>query len=728
MKYRPYQIVHEWGDDIGAQLAQLQAYGVGGIVTNTAWNDGYLTDPAAFGNLAATLASAKELGFGLWLYDESGYPSGSAGGLTLDGHPELEATGIRMVTVTGSGAVQAAQTLPPEGIRFVAAWLYPAEDGGRARPEDGAQLALDDDTSLRWTGLTGAWVMQAFVEQRLFEGSHAANNGWKARRYPNLLDRRAVARFIEVTYEAYARHLGDALGGIDAIFTDEPSLMAAYQNTEETFACGLLPWCDELPSLYNSLYGRELLPLLGSLFEGDGIADRTVRAQFAHAVSELLAANYFRQIADWCAAHGVRLSGHALLEESLVYHTAYYGNLMRVIREMQVPGCDMLTTRPRTYMHDPFGYFLAPKFVSSAARAAGRSEVMAEICPVVFSPSGAFELDTEATLQDMQGTAGLLYFSGVTQINSYYSFDVVDKAVYAPYCEYVGRMGAMLDGAKHMPDVGVYYPIETAQALYKPIRRAVLHQPQALWDDHDRLVQLTRGLFEARLDFNFLDADAVLGAESAEDGEAALGGTKSTAVGEAAISAENATAEDGSAKLPGGSAKDGRLIVAGIPYRAIVMPDMDVIPLAVLERLSLFADSGGRLTWTGRLPFMGVRDEEHAEVQRLMKRFATSASVSASATYCRSDAAANRERLTAVPAADDVRELYVSRYRKQDGAEMLMVLNAGPEECSFAVESGYVQALVSDPATGTQRVVALPHAVPLGGNQCVFVTGISDAR
>ncbi len=91
------KIVHGYfGDQADAQdqlIQQLKDDGFGGVVCNVP-HDQYLEDEGKWASFASWAARAKKAGLTLWLYDEDGYPSGTAGGVTLRDHPELAAMGL----------------------------------------------------------------------------------------------------------------------------------------------------------------------------------------------------------------------------------------------------------------------------------------------------------------------------------------------------------------------------------------------------------------------------------------------------------------------------------------------------------------------------------------------------------------------------------------------------------------------------------------------------------
>ena len=116
--YGPLQIVHDFKftalnvkDDysvidsldyngklehIRSRIDRLHRLGYGGVVMNVDYKN-YLKEPTAFDLFFKSAEYAKSVGMQVWIYDEQYYPSGGAGGLTLDGHPELEAIGLACV-------------------------------------------------------------------------------------------------------------------------------------------------------------------------------------------------------------------------------------------------------------------------------------------------------------------------------------------------------------------------------------------------------------------------------------------------------------------------------------------------------------------------------------------------------------------------------------------------------------------------------------------------------
>ncbi|MDH7571264.1 MAG: hypothetical protein QHJ73_16935, partial [Armatimonadota bacterium] len=217
-------------------LLSLAGQGFGGMVTNVNFK-GYLRDEANWPPLQTAVRRAREMEMTVWLYDEQGYPSGAGGGLTLEGHPEWEARGLRVVDLRTAG--QRVETELPAG-RVVSLAAYPVEgDAINVTRPLRLESSLDSEQRLRWTPPPGEWRVLGFVEGPLFEGTHAAANLFEKRPYINLLQREPTARFIQLTHQAYAARFPDFRKVFEATFTDEPSLMSVFMQPQPYAA---LPW------------------------------------------------------------------------------------------------------------------------------------------------------------------------------------------------------------------------------------------------------------------------------------------------------------------------------------------------------------------------------------------------------------------------------------------------------------------------------------------------------
>lgn len=418
---RPLQIVHGWfGDRTTTEklLYYRDDCGLGGLVVNVA-SDGYLQNEKQWDRLLDVVRSAHRVGLRIWIYDEDGYPSLMAGGRVLQGHPELESQAL----------------------------VYDASKEGD----------------------------QAFSVRPAYEHTHAASKYATLRRYPNPLDPAATRRFLEVTHQEYKKRLGTLHDEVEAYFTDEPSLNAVNIGTipEEvqktlTVADPIDPNVPLLPMVAWSDALRAELEKDGkpfdrkSLFVGDTESDKEIRGRFWQTVARLNAEFYYRAIRTWCRENGTVSSGHTLHEENILGHVPLDGNKLSVLREMDIPGLDQLNSDPRVFA---WGGWKAAGFPASAAYLNGTRRLFTEISDFA-QKMGRDKKPTD--LAHMQAAAAWQAAWGVTEFTLYYRIEDRDPATHRAYCDYVGRINALLRRAEPVPLVLLYYPITEMQREYRP--------------------------------------------------------------------------------------------------------------------------------------------------------------------------------------------------------------------------------------------------------------------
>ncbi|MHC4890082.1 MAG: hypothetical protein ACYTEO_11550, partial [Planctomycetota bacterium] len=441
---RPLQILHgiPAKQATPAGMKMLKELGLGGIVCNVDFNK-YMVSVARWETLIQGVEACREVGLVVWIYDEEGYPSGAAGGLVLKRNPKFEALALTY-------------------------------DSSRAEP---------------------------FALRSAYEHTHASNNFYAARRYPNLIDEEAVQCFIETTHEAYWRRLKGHFGTtIRALFTDEPSLMAVNigplsdevrKNVRVVDPLDAnvkplpsVPWVRDLPMRYRQRYGEDILAALRSLFEGSSEADRQVRRQFWALISDLIAERYFGQIQNWARAHQIASSGHTLWEETPLHHVPLEGNALKVLMRMDIPGLDILSSDPEAVIYSGW---LTASLSASAALFNGGRRVMTEVSD--FSQRMAKK--GPASLADMQATAAWQAALGVTEFTLYYNRSEQEAKNYRAYCDFVGRLNALLREARPAPRVLLYYPIYDLWGEYVPMAGKLTLESQS-----KRMQQLVKSFLQ----------------------------------------------------------------------------------------------------------------------------------------------------------------------------------------------------------------------------------------
>ncbi len=468
MALRPLQIVHGLSPEQARPeaLAKWKDLGLGGIVCNVHFRE-YMRSEARWKTLVAAVDACAELGLVVWIYDEDGYPSGAAGGLVLDKDPKYEALELTFDPTSD----------PPFAVR-------PA-----------------------------------------YEHTHASNNFYAARRYPNLIDEAAMRCFVDVTHEAYRKRIGKHLGkSVVAFFTDEPSLMAdnlgqlpervrkkvrVVDKLDETVKpLPSVPWARDLPEQYRKRHSEDLLPLRGSLFAGHSKQDRQTRRRFWSLIGDLMAERFFGRIQTWCESNGVASSGHLLREEAIIHHVPLYGNALKCFGRFDIPGMDMLSSDPRVVLH---GGWLAASLPGSAALLGGGRRVMTEVSDFVQTMGGK----RPVSLEHMCATAAWQAAFGVTEFTLYYRPEPRTPDDYRAYGAFVGRLNAVLREATPDPHVLLYYPIRDLWEEYLPVAKPLHINGQSA--RARKIVEsfnaLGRSLIKAHIPFALADHETLAAAK-----------------------------------------------------------------------------------------------------------------------------------------------------------------------------------------------------------------------
>ena len=540
---RPLKIVHGYYHDDSLTLEEKKArvteiierladLDFGGIVTNVRWN--YNTDPTV--PMAArsgyytkdteewevfqfALSEIDRLGLRAWIYDEHGYPSGGAGGMTLAANRDFEARAIAKVAHTLMPCDEITIDLPHGHKNFLYAASYAASSDGEptsCSPIKEYFEGVSDLLSVRFKNDTSEPMLAvAFVEKWLYEGTHSVHNTYESRRYIDVMNSDAVREFIRNTYEAYTEHArehyinGDGL--VEAYFTDEPSLMGRYINygyyprvirDKDDRDVPLLPMVNygrDVKNTFESLSGMLFEPNIVYLFYGDTDEAKKVRYFFHKTTSDLFEKSFYAQISNFCRENNTRFSGHVLLEDDIRHHVLFEGNYFSLLRHMHFPGIDMLMSIPETV----YQYAFTPKLISSIAHAYNRPHVMSEV--------SAHSNGGKVTPEQMYASIALQYAFGVDIFTSYYSTDLCDRETYKKYNRAIGNIGDFMGGGAHVADVLLYYPIETFMMNQIPQIKANYTSPDnySIPENicHDGLYSIITELCDNQIDFDLSDLE-----------------------------------------------------------------------------------------------------------------------------------------------------------------------------------------------------------------------------
>ena len=341
-------------------------------------------------------------GLQFWIYDEMGWPSGSAGGYVTAQNEE-----------------------------YSARWL---EFFDSKQEKKGRQIACyDADYKV---------CLESEAKYYIYEISD--------RGYIDVLNRDAVRTFIDCTYEKYRARYGKRVTGF---FTDEPQfgmLRMPYTPVVEEFL---------------KKEGVEFKECAIALFR-ETKNFKSVRRLYHSLISNLFLQNYIKQISDWCALYGYKLTGHMLEERELSKQILSCGDILSVYIAMQNPGMDWLG-------RDIGINALAPRQLDSVCKQFGKKENTSESYACVGYSASVQQLKTIADWEIMNGITNICYVipysvrgrrkrdypSGIVTYQPY--FEMIDR-----YNLYLSRFCALAAESENTAQVLVVSPLEQAEQVF----------------------------------------------------------------------------------------------------------------------------------------------------------------------------------------------------------------------------------------------------------------------
>lgn len=631
-----------------------------------------------FAVYGAALEQAKALGMTMSLYDEFGFPSGSAGSKNSS---DISQFGVRWPDLTvkrldkheweiaGPGPFEATI---PEGQLAALVAMNPKTF---ERIELSAQVK---DGRLAWTAPEGPWKIMAFV---------CVTHGKPT--ICDYLDPDAVDRFIEITHQAYydrfASHFGTT---IDSSFFDEPSLYFAEGRT----------WTTKFNEKFQAHHGFDPRPLYPALWYDIGPDTQAARNYLFGFRTELYATGFPKRVQDWCSAHGIMATGHQDQEE-VVNPVSVSGDLMKCFQHLEIPGIDKIGgDRPAERFY---------KVVSSAAFNWDRAFIMSE----TYGDMGDLSWDSMVRVAMDQYTKGInmLIPHAVWYDDSKVTFKPElswRSPVYAEglpaFNTWLARLNVMLqNNAAHVADIAVLYPIATMQGSHyldgpRGAYQGGVAVPEADYVTVGQLLAVDIGR-----DYTFLHPEVL---------------------------ADRCKVEGNRLVLPN-KMHPGR-------FSVMIVPGHKTIAWSSLKQIQSFFDQGGSVIATGTLPSKSAefgKDREVVDAIEAMFGKTDSALEGGKITVRRNDrgghairlheltAKSLREALDATQTIPDVSFApgtslrYI--HKNADGRHVFYFANLNPElSGSTATLRGHHQLEAWDPHTGGIRPLHANHVTRDGND------------
>lgn len=549
-RFAIYPIVHG-GIASGIDMAdRYDKLGFAGVVGNVPYRRGFPDNIEEWEETEKGFRDFAERGMYTWIYDEKGYPSGTAGAVVVERHPEYIAQGLYCYdywrTIVGPGFYRA----DTPDTKLYKALLLPV-DGGEA--VDVTQY-LHDNGALYIEVPRGSFYLFMMSVRRLFDGTHATESYSEPRNYISLSDKNAVKAFISVTHEKYAEILKNEFGkSILAFFTDEPSLISWYIRGG-TFP--LLPWLHSYPGDFESIYGYPFYCACVAAVTDMGPMNKKRRCDFWEFIGDSVAEGFFGTVRDWCREHGIKSSGHLLEEERLQAHIINYGSLMKSAKCLDWPGIDQLNSEPKDLMN-PHCIPIA-RLLASIADLNGERETFTE-----FSDHTSRMRESQIGIESIYASVNWHIALGINNFTSYYNFGPFTDYEIKSLNIYTARVGFLSRTGKRDSKVALFYPEASMWALYKVntnVRQ--IDDSPAIRRLEEIFYACSWGLLGMQVDYEYIDAEI----------------------------------------LEKGVIKDGRLTYKDRAYECVVMPGVTWLADSTANRINELLLSGISVIFVGDLP------------------------------------------------------------------------------------------------------------------------------
>jgi hypothetical protein len=332
----------------------------------------YLT-PEYFAFFKQFAEEAKKRDMKIWIVDDLGYPSGFAGGLISKQTPELR---MQALSLSPGIPVKAGATLnQPVSANAVSAVAV------RTTGDDHMSIAVTDG-KIAWTApASGDWTV--YVVEHVFRSSQVKGGGGPGSSLEDYMDPAATAAYIGFTHQGYYNVMPELFG----------NTILGFRGDEPDYSIGGLPWTPKFFDTFQQVKGYDIRPYLGVLVmskpqqSGFGgrpsapppvapkLTDAELRAMgdYADVFSQMFRDGFFKPQGLWCAAHGVEYQVHINHEEAEMQLVRSQGEFVRDMKYVEVPGIDAIWHQIWTDTITDY-----PRLASSAAHIYGHPRSFTE--------------------------------------------------------------------------------------------------------------------------------------------------------------------------------------------------------------------------------------------------------------------------------------------------------------------------------------------------------------
>ena len=546
------------------------------------------------------LKTAKELDMKVWLLDDRAFPTGYANGwLEDESRAHLRKVLIRERQADVKGPLKnVTVTVSPwlnPGIGEEVISVIAYKRVGEPEIFDPAS-AIDltptlHDGAVYFDVPEGTWRVCTLIRTN----SRFNNPNNRFAYYIDMLNKESCKSQIDAVYQPHYDHFKEYFGTtFMGFFSDEPGFletMGTYTHKPgkdrmyQPFA-----WRDDMPELIAKSAGitpEEARLLVPSLWEDLSEKTATFRMHYMETVSKLYAENFCWQVGDWCREHGVMYIGH-VIEDLNAHMRMGYGaaNFFRALDGQDMAGMDIVlmqdvpgftTEIHRASISDmgvsvpAFYHYTLPKLASSHSHIQPLKKGRA-MCEIYGAFGWAEGLTYMKQLTDQMLVNGINHYvphaftpkedDPDCPPHFYNGGKNTQYPLFKNLMEYMGRTSHILCGGLHKASVAVFY---NAEGEWSSGKNELFQYVCAA---------LSRGL----IDFDIIPYDYL---EEAQ-------------------------------------VKDGKLVINGEDYGALIVSESEILPYNRLECFARLKEEGFPIIFTGSLP---EKSAEGKEISALLEGF-----------------------------------------------------------------------------------------------------------
>ena len=489
-----------------------------------------------------------------WLYDEDRWASGAAGGYVTK-EKKFRLKHLRFSVTPPAEILEKSVAFDAGKPYFLAA--YDLKQDAEGYLLSYRRIGLEEEAEgTKWYATVHT----------------APDDPWfNNQSYPDTMDEETMQRFIEVTYEAYDKAVGEEFDGVvPAIFTDEPNFHCRSNGSvlrAASTADTCIAWSRFFEEKYQERYGEDVLDRLPEILwlTPDG-RDSEMKYRYFDFCAERFAICFADQCGKWCEEHGIAFTGHLLREPTLEQQSYATGDNMRQYRSYTIPGIDMLCD---------YVELTTAKQCQSAVHQFGKEAMLSELYGVTnwdFDFRGhKFQGDWQAALGVTVRVPHLSWMSMAGEAKRDYPASIFYQSAWYkeyPYIEdHFSRLNTVLTRGNPVVRVGLVHPVESFWIATGPNDQT--GEKRRVLDEN--FAAVTRWLLEGHQDFNYVNESLLATVAKA----------------------------------------DAPRKVGAMEYDAIVIPDCTTLRKTTVDYLERFAANGGKVIFMGSCPthLDGVRSE-----------------------------------------------------------------------------------------------------------------------